>query len=636
MRTGPLPSMSSRSRSEARVDMFLRNFSRSASGAPFKANFSELVSISFSSRWMPRSSRSSRLSNRNISSMMLCARSLLCARTLSIATSSCAEFIRFRISAAVCTPPILLRRRFCPSSMLPSTSVSSCSAAGCTPLKVAMRSTTSLRSFSSKLPSTSAAWRRSRCTRIVAMICGCSSRIISDTVEASIRLSASMPELAPLLSRMSSSRLAARSAPSARSSTARMCSVEFTLSAAYCSVSSWNSSSTRCMSSWETLSRRAISWLTSWTSRAGSCRSTIAALSSSSASNRIALRRRLLMFALLAIAPHPTAENRGHHGRVLLGHFLQVLQAVLVARGLAPRLAWRGVAGCGVRVRLAGRLTGRRGAAEPALPQRFQDHAIQHDRDDQHQQVAAQRAQQAHPVELLPPRFLVGCIGHDAERTVDHRQRVAALLGKTHRLAREILDLFHGGGVQRDGFCAAVFLLLVAIIDHHRHRQALHRAQAVLGVRDVAIHFVIGGAFAMQVAAQRVGIAGGPGGFAAGGARGRGAAGRIVDRGRRRARRGIGQRAGNAARTAVAIRAREIHLMTAHRGRIAALVGPVVLVGFLAVVEVDLRGDLRVHVAGAEDRRQDVFDALLITMFDLAHVVELGAIEVGVGAVARQ
>ena len=65
---------------------------------------------------MARSSTSSRLSNTNISSMIFCARSASRSRRLATTVSSSVEFIMFRISAAVRTPPILLRLAPWPAS----------------------------------------------------------------------------------------------------------------------------------------------------------------------------------------------------------------------------------------------------------------------------------------------------------------------------------------------------------------------------------------------------------------------------------------------------------------------------------------------------------------------------------------
>ena len=134
--------------------------------------------------------------------------------------------MKFRISAAVRTPPSDDFLMFSlPDSSLVSTSFNSRRAAGCTPSSVAIRSTTSLRRRSVKCASTSQAWSRSRCTRIVAMICGCSLRISSATDGESIHFRLSMPE-ASLPPRMRFSSTAALSSPSALVSTWRMYSSE--------------------------------------------------------------------------------------------------------------------------------------------------------------------------------------------------------------------------------------------------------------------------------------------------------------------------------------------------------------------------------------------------------------------------
>ncbi|MND88343.1 hypothetical protein D3C80_803660 [compost metagenome] len=190
-----------------------------------------------------------------------------------------------------------------------------------------MRRTMSLRRRSSNSCRMSAACGRSRWTRMVAMICGCSSRISSATIDGSIRLSLSMPELVPLASRMSSIRVSARSLPSALVSTERMWSLDSRLIAAYCSVSSKKSSSTWRISSWETCCRRAISRLTVSTSWVDRYLNTSAALSSSRLSSRIALRRAPLISIIFL---HPATDDHGDQARVFLGHFTQVGQVVFI------------------------------------------------------------------------------------------------------------------------------------------------------------------------------------------------------------------------------------------------------------------------------------------------------------------
>ena len=83
--------------------------------------------------------------------------------------------MKLMISAAVRMPPTELLLIFSlPDKSLVSTSLSSRSADGWMPSSVAMRSNTSLRSRSESCPRISLAWSRSRWTRMVAMICGCS------------------------------------------------------------------------------------------------------------------------------------------------------------------------------------------------------------------------------------------------------------------------------------------------------------------------------------------------------------------------------------------------------------------------------------------------------------------------------
>src|SRR5699024_1625156 len=120
------------------------------------------------------------------------------------------------------------------------------------------------------------------------------------------------------------------------SSTERMWSVVLMFRAAYCSVSSSNSASTWCISACEMLSMSAICRLSSCTSRAGRWRSTDAALSSSSASRRMALRRTAVSGSALIILFHPVAYDPGHHGGVFFGLVPEVAEAALVAVHLAP------------------------------------------------------------------------------------------------------------------------------------------------------------------------------------------------------------------------------------------------------------------------------------------------------------
>ncbi|EXI78224.1 MAG: hypothetical protein AW12_03050 [Candidatus Accumulibacter sp. BA-94] len=51
--------------------------------------------------------------------------------------------------------------------------------------------------------------------------------------------------------------------------------------------------------------------------------------------------------------------------------------------------------------------------------------------------------------------------------------------------------------------------------------------------------------------------------------------------------------------------------------------------GVLALREVDVGGDLHTRIAGADDRRQDVLDALDDAGFDLVDILRLRRIETG-------
>jgi hypothetical protein len=152
--------------------------------------------------------------------------------------------MKLRISAAVRMPPIGLRLRLSlPDKRPVSTSSSSRSAAGWMPSSVAIRSSTSLRSRSLKQETISDAWSRSRWTRMVAMICGCSFLINSATADESIHFRPSIP-LVSLPCRIRSMIAPALSSPSALVSTERMYSLESRDRAVCCSASRTNSCST--------------------------------------------------------------------------------------------------------------------------------------------------------------------------------------------------------------------------------------------------------------------------------------------------------------------------------------------------------------------------------------------------------
>src|SRR5690606_6058380 len=214
------------------------------------------------------------------------------------------------------------------------TSVSSCNAAGCTPPKVAIRSMTSLRRRSGSRASTSEARSRSRWTRMVAMIWGCSSMISSATFWASSQFRASMPLALSLLpSKMSSIRPAARSVPSALVSTERMYSSEPSVIAMNWSASWRNSSRTLSTSPRVTCLRLAIAIPICWTSRAERYLKTSAAASSPNDMMRMAQRLRASVCAGLfdILGLQPGAQHHGDRAWILACHAAGRCQVLLVA-----------------------------------------------------------------------------------------------------------------------------------------------------------------------------------------------------------------------------------------------------------------------------------------------------------------
>lgn len=214
--------MSSSRISAARWDMLRVIFSRTLTSAPRRARPRRSPETSRSSVCRPRSSRSTRLSNTNIRSWILLARS---ASILPISPSTpCSGPVsrKLRMLAATLMPPTLDDFRFwLPANWRSMMSLSSLSALGGMPSRVAMRSSTSARVRSGSSFNASAAWSLSRCAMTMAMICGCSLRTRSATARGSIHFRVSRPVvLRP--SRMRSIRPPALSAPSAWISTLRM------------------------------------------------------------------------------------------------------------------------------------------------------------------------------------------------------------------------------------------------------------------------------------------------------------------------------------------------------------------------------------------------------------------------------
>src|SRR5690606_13561917 len=221
-RTGPRASMSSSRISAARWDMLRVIFSRTLTSAPRRAMPRRSPETSRSRVCSSRSSSSTRSSNTNIRSWMRWHSSL---STLPISPRidwSCPGSRKLRMFAATLTPPMLDDLRFwLPANWRSMISLSSFSAFGGMPSRVAMRRSPSARTRSGRNYSASAAWSGSRCDSTMATICGCSLRTRSATARGSIHLSVSRPVvLRP--SRMRSIRLPALSAPRAWISTLRM------------------------------------------------------------------------------------------------------------------------------------------------------------------------------------------------------------------------------------------------------------------------------------------------------------------------------------------------------------------------------------------------------------------------------
>src|SRR5690606_14499046 len=221
-RTGARASMSSSRISAARWDMLRVIFSRTLGSAPRSATPRRSPSTSRSTAWISRSSRSTRSSNTNIRSWILRPSWSSTLRMSSSRPWSWPESMKLRMLAATLTPPIAEDFRFwLPANCRSMISLSSLSALGGMPSRVAMRSSTSARVRSGSSFRVSAAWSGSRWDSTIAMICGCSLRTRSAIARGSIHLSVSRP-LVLRPSRMRSIRLPALSAPSACSSTARM------------------------------------------------------------------------------------------------------------------------------------------------------------------------------------------------------------------------------------------------------------------------------------------------------------------------------------------------------------------------------------------------------------------------------
>lgn len=214
--------MSSSRISAARCDMLRVILSRTLMSAPRRARPRRSPLTSRSTSCISRSSRSTRSSNTNIRSWMRLLNGASMRAISPRIAWSWPLSMKFRMLAAHCTPPMFDDFRFwLPANWRSMISLSSLSAFGGMPSRVAMRSSTSTRVRSGSSFSASAAWSVSRCAITMAMICGCSLRTRSATARGSIHFSASRPVvLRP--SRMRSIRLPAFSLPSACTSMLRM------------------------------------------------------------------------------------------------------------------------------------------------------------------------------------------------------------------------------------------------------------------------------------------------------------------------------------------------------------------------------------------------------------------------------
>src|SRR5476649_562753 len=371
---------------------------------------------------------------------------------LSMTEPSCSPDMKFKISAAARTPPSEDFLMFSlPDKSLVSTSFSSRSAAGCTPSSVAMRNTTSLRSRSVKWPRISQAWSRSRWTRMVAMICGCSLRISSATDCESIHFSDSMPE-ASLPPRMRDSSTEALSSPSALVNTWRMYSSESRPTVEAAATMSRKLSSVPTTSSCGTFFMVAMAAPSLSTSRGPRNFITSAASLSPMASIRMAA---FCSPVFSVICAYPFFDHVGNDARIFGGQFLGHGQIFAVrAHGVFFHLA-QFFFGDEGRVRAfldhflrLFRLRLRRVDFVDLL-----EHRTHHRLDDaQHDVQQDQRGDQElrqilghRQVGRIAPPFrrrferLVDAV----ERRIGHADGVAAVLVVAHGLLDQVVDLGH-------------------------------------------------------------------------------------------------------------------------------------------------------------------------------------------------
>src|SRR5450830_965775 len=548
---------------------------------------------------------------------------------LSITEPSCSPLMKLRISVAARTPPSDDFLMFSlPDSSFVNTSLSSRKAAGCTPSRVAMRSTTSLRKRSVKWPRISQAWSRSRWTRMVAMICGCSLRISSETDCESIHFSDSIPD-ASLPPRMRDSSTEALSSPSALVSTWRMYSSESRPTVELSSVCERKSSSTSTTCSWAMPFMVAMAAPSLSTSRGPRNFITSAASLSPRASIRMAA---FCSPVDSVIITYPCFDHVGHDSRIFLRQFLGHCQVFAVAAGriffqflqlfFAEQdlvfFAWFDQRRFDCRWR---------GAKIVDLAHHRAQHRP-HDLDEQIQQNQGgdqefrQFLGQRQVGRIAPPLQLAFGRTLDAvEGRIGHAEAVAAFLVVTHGLFDEVIDLHHfswGNWRHRD---LAILVEAAAVVDDHRHRQPAQAAHRFLLVAHGLVDFIIGGRFLLRGRRWR---------------------------GRRRAWRFGGQWRGSHARRLVRQRARHARWIgIAGARRFAGLLAAdgrrfrrrVRLVGFCRLFrlrKIHVCRCFGAHIAFAYDGQQDRFDLLDHALLQLLHVFQLIRVQVldAIGAVA--
>src|SRR5574340_1340213 len=445
-----------------------------------------------------------------------------------MAACSFSPLMKLRMSAAARVPPIgCFFRTSLPDSSLVRTSFNSRRAVGCTPESVAIRSSTSLRRRSVKQPSTSQAWSRSRCTRMVAMVCGCSLWMRSATDSASIHFRLSIPLASPPPPRMRLSSEFALSSPSAFLNTLRIYSSESTPSDEFRSASLLKSCSTVSTSSCGMDFMPVIASPSFCTSRGPRYFMTSDAPSSPRASIRMAP----LVIPFSLMTAYPGFDDIGDDAWILAGQFLRTHKVFLV---IAPARERQHVAIL-LRAGIMGGCKECRGRGD-LLQHRLEHAQIQQQQHDAHQQILARLQGQIDGLRLLPQRY----VRYDFRRrtregTVHDVEGVAARLVVAHGFLDQIGDLGDFGRAQRLHDDLAALVDGFPVVDDHGNRQALQSAARFLHVLNGLVDFIVDGGVLVRVDRRR-GRCGHGGGLLSG----------SRDRGGGRRRRLIGERARHA------------------------------------------------------------------------------------------